>query len=113
LSRFFHSDYGATIVAPSPANFEVFMLKYYLAVFYLCFATSAPAQDAERVAFLNLSKTERQRLQSSLEAAGLYRSGIDGLWGPATISALTIVAGRLSEVGIYYDFQTKQSVEAL
>jgi hypothetical protein len=89
------------------------MLKYYLAAFFLCFATSASAQDAEREAFFSLSNTERQKLQSSLESAGLYRSEVDGLWGPATNSALTIVAERLSDVGIYYDLQTEQSAKAL
>ncbi|SMD12835.1 hypothetical protein [Primorskyibacter flagellatus] len=89
------------------------MLKYYLAAFFFFLATLASAQDAEKDAFFSLSNTERQRLQSSLEAAGLYRSEIDGLWGPATNSALTVVAERLSEVGIYYDLQTEQSAKAL
>lgn len=98
---------------PRPWFSEFSTLKYYLAAFFLCLATSAPAQDIERETFLDLSNAERQRLQSSLEAAGLYRSEIDGLWGPATYSALAIVADRLSEVGIHYDLQAEKSAKAL
>lgn len=89
------------------------MFKIYLATLLLCCANPVLAQVAEREAFLGLSITERESLQSTLMDAGLYSSSIDGLWGHATYNALKISAERLSEVGIHYDLQNEQSAKAL
>lgn len=89
--------------------------SYFLMIYMLsvCFSTVAFAQDGGREAFLRLSEAERESLQSSLKAAGFYRSEIDGLWGSATGQALRMVAERLSEVGIYYDLDSEQSAAEL
>ncbi len=85
---------GNMVSRPSPPRTVVYSAPYYSAPAYSAPVYQTPVQQA----FWGQSSFVRRQLQSKLQQMGFYYSYIDGVWGPATQSALEDYASSTGNI---------------